>query len=357
MNALEVDTAHLGGFAEQLDRTADGSLGTVARYIDSECRNFERIDGVLAPLRDLLSTAADNTSGAFHEVGDDFRRTADNLRDTAGHYQDQDAAAANVLTDAGSAFGFSSPSAQTAATVTPYPNGGDVALQPPPDQNDIDGFKEQIEGVVGDWVGIVEQFTGFNVVDQLTQFFLGDPGALRRLGAAWGEVAAAADTISETTTSGADQLAGHWSGTAAAACDLRVREGHARAVTVLGDVAVLFQDSLTGLARVYENALRAVISMLRIRGLGVQAFVKEIKELVMNPAKLLSPDALHGLVDGLVGLVTEIWELIQEAAKSVVNQCMMVWDLIRTTYHGLVLAVDLAELKTLGFAPLPSLPG
>ncbi|GAA2776748.1 hypothetical protein [Saccharopolyspora taberi] len=356
MGGFQVELPYLQGYADQFERNADGALAHITRHINEHCRNFDRIDGVLSPLRGIFSQGADNFAEGLGRTTETYRRNADELRGSAEVYAQTDSGAEKVFEKHGAQL---MPSMGHAGRLPePAVSMPESAVTPkaPPDNNEIDPFKEQIEGLIGDWVGTVKDFTGFDIMEQVMPFVLGDPGAIRRVGSAWGETGVALEALAENSRTGLDQVSGHWEGLAAHLAEQKIREKHIRSVTTQADICVALKDCCDGIARVYENALRAVISILRIRGLGIRKVVKEIKDLARNPAKLLSPDVLIELVETLWSLVTEIWDLIQEAIKSISDQCMMVWDMAKTLYHSLIVAVDLLELHTGGAAPLPELP-
>ncbi|MEV5768739.1 hypothetical protein AB0L34_29810 [Micromonospora sp. NPDC052213] len=346
---LQVETRYLYGYAAQLDANKDDALVTIEQYCRQHCLNFDGLDGTLYPARWGMDRLADSILEMCDAAKRGMWLTAYDLRKAAQAYDTADVASAEQLWTAGRAWSMPSGHRERdVATYGVYSTGADVAPVAPPFKSEVGQVKDavyQLFGTVNDWVA---RMTGFDLLEKLIPLLLGDSGAVRRVGAAWGEMEHAFRAVARDIDYGMDVLSTHWNselcgaGGASGAFDYHIRQRWKPAFEAVAQACDAGQQLYELVAVEYEYTVNALLFALNFYSQRLKKAMKAV----------MTTTDWKKFLWNLWQIVSTLWQLIVDAYDLLAKQMVAFKEGIEMLVANLVtlrnlMRGDFDALKTL----------
>ncbi|SCG39156.1 hypothetical protein [Micromonospora coxensis] len=346
---LQVETRYLYGYAGQLEANKDDALVSLEQYCRQHCLDFDGLDGTLYPARWGMERLADSMLDACGSAKQGLWLTAYDLRNAAKAYDAADVSSAEQLWTAGRAWSMPAGYREVdVAACDAFSQGASVALPAPPFKSEVGQVKDavyQLFGTVNDWVA---RLTGFDLLEKLIPVTLGDSGAVRRVGAAWGEMEHGLLAVAADIDRGMDVLSTHWNselcGTegASGAFDYHIRKRWKPAFEAVAQACDAGQQLYELLATEYEYTVNALLFALNFYSTRLKKAMKvfttttDWKKFLWN----------------LWQIVSTVWQLIVDAYDLLAKQTMAFKEGIEMLVANIVtfrnmMRGDFDALKTL----------
>ena len=316
--SIEVDTAYLRGFADRIDANRDGALADMHDYARAHCMNFTGLDGPLnvaePGLRSIGEAMLELCAAARNGLG----QTVTDLRTCANDYDRTDWAAAETIWSVQPTWDvpYVYREADVAGGSSSGPaHGAIVALMAPAYQPENQEAKEVLASTVGVVNDLITSLTGYDILAKILPLVLGDWGALKRIGRAYGEMADGCRAVGRDLGEGMDILAPHWDsradGTAGAsrAFDYHIRGRWLPAFEALAQMCDTVEQMCESMAAMYAQTVKGLLFATTMyvrkiqKGLKAIMTVTDWKKFVKGVWDVVS--SLYNLVIDTVTLATE----------------------------------------------------
>lgn len=337
---IRVETAYLRGYAKQLNSTADGAMTVLRAYCEDHCKNMSGINGTLYPARLPLERHADVVLDLIDCATRVMSAAASDLALAADLYDRSDAASAESIWTSGRNWepqeGYRE--IDYASSSATFSRGPLLDLSVPADRHDSKEAVESVNSGLGTVNGLIEFVTGVNLLEIVMPVMLGEWGAVRRVGKAWGEMEHAFRAVHRDLVDGLDTLSDRWDSVetgdegASQAFDFNVRKRWGPAFEALAQMCDYCQQLCEALAQMYEWTVDGVLLLLNF-------YVKKIKKAILlasatrNSLKMLNRVrelimTLKDLVTDLINCMVEQLLMFKEGFESVSAGVVMIRQIL-----------------------------
>jgi hypothetical protein len=200
-------------------------------------------------------------------------------------------------------------------------------------------------GTVNDWVA---RMTGFDLLEKLIPLLLGDSGAVRRVGAAWGEMEHAFRAVARDIDHGMDVLSSHWNselcgtGGASGAFDYHIRQRWKPAFEAVAQACDAGQQLYELVAVEYEYTVNALLFALNFYSQRLKKAMKAV----------MTTTDWKKFLWNLWQIVSTVWQLIVDAYDLLAKQMVALKEGVEMLVANLVtlrnlMRGDFDALKTL----------
>ncbi|MBM0205750.1 hypothetical protein JNW90_24100 [Micromonospora sp. STR1s_5] len=346
---LQVESRYLVGYAGQLEANKDGALVSIEQYCRQHCLDFDGLDGTLHPMRWHMEQLASSMLDCCDAAKRGMWLAGHGLRGAAKAYDAADAASAEQLWTSGRAWSMPAGHRERdVSTADGFSQGADVALSPPPFTSQVGQVKDAIDQLIGPVAGWVAQLTGFDLMEKLTPMTLGDSGAIRRVGAAWGELEHAFLAVAQDIDRGMDVLSTHWNsdlpdtGGASAAFDYHMRKRWKPALEGLAQGCDATQQLYELAAIEYEYLVNTLLFALNF-------YSKKLKKAMKV---FTTTTDWKTFLSTLWEIVSTVWDVIVGTYDLVFKQTMIFKEVVEMVVANFIylqnrMRGDFDALKTL----------
>ncbi|MEO3821136.1 hypothetical protein [Plantactinospora sp. B24E8] len=313
-----VETSYLRGYAAQIEGNHGGALATMERYCAEHCTRTDGLNGLLLGTRNAVGIQAWSYAGIFEGARRELLRTAVDLRFAADSYDRSDAASAERIWVSGRAGQQAGAyREQDVRTVgAGFSAGASVNLAVPRQRNETEDVRQSIDDLLQGVNGLIQRFTGFDLLGTAMPLVLGDWGTIRSIADAYGELEGGFKEVSQDLADGMNVLSGHWDsgpGGAAAAFDYHIRKRWVPALDAAARMANASEQNFQLLAQMYEYALTALLAVVNFYGLRIKRALQALRTVTSFRKYLFE----------LYELVTDLYTLITDLTDVVIEQTLM----------------------------------
>lgn len=309
-----VETGYLRGYAAQIEGNHGGALATMERYCAEHCTRTDGLNGLLLGTRNAVGIQAWSYAGIFEGARRELLRTAVDLKFAADSYDRSDSASAERIWVSGRAGQQAGAyREQDVRTVgAGFSAGASVNLAVPRQRNETEDVRQSIDELLYGVSGLIERFTGYDLLAKVTPFLIGDWGTIRSIADAYGELEGGFKEVSQDLADGMNVLSGHWDsgpGGAAAAFDYHIRKRWVPALDAAARMANASEQNFQLLAQMYEYALTALLAVVNFYCLRIKRALQALRTVTSFREYLLE---LYDLVKELYGLITDLADVVIE---------------------------------------------
>jgi hypothetical protein len=220
-------------------------------------------------------------------------------------------------------------------------------LSAPADRADSKEAVESVTSGLGTINGAIDFLTGVNLLEIVMPVVLGEWGAVRRVGQAWGEIGHAFRRIGCDIGDGLDTLSDHWDssefGDQGASCvfDYDVRRRWIPAFEAAAQMCDYVQQLCEALAQMYEWTVDGVLLILNF-------YVKKIKKSILIAATTRKSWKKLKMLWDLVGAVKD---LLLELKNCAVEQLLMFKEMVESVSAGVIMIRQILNGDLNAFRP------
>lgn len=345
-----------------------GYLGQLEKWSGTECHATDGLDGLLEPLRGLVTEAAGFFTQKYTQCQSGMTSVSSKIVQSRDTYAHGDATAEQNLKNAYPTPlpGFSVlPSLPKLGTFDDAP----ITLTEPDSAGDdtAKNIQLQLKLASGKLIGgelkgaeILFKFvTGQSLVELLLKPIVGEYGRLKYLSESYGQLSDASYVVAGTLRKGTWRLGSEWTGDAATAFDSYLFRWH-MGIGGLGDAAKvtakLYKDGYDVVCVLVFAVLKAINDLLE----------QGVKQLAEEAATILGGDAAIEAAGGgpedpvadIGAIVLDIWELykIYKTVRTIVS----VISTIITIFNKISAAItkiqsDIKAVEKFFTSPMPSI--
>ncbi len=345
-----------------------GDLGQLATWAGKECATTDGLDGLLEPLRGLVTEAAGFFHGKYALSQSGMTGVSNKIVQTRDTYARGDAQAEQNLKNAYPAAipGFSVlPNLPKLGTFDDTP----ITLKEPDSAGDdtAKNIQLQLRLASGKLIGgelkgaeILFKFvTGQSLVELILKPIVGEYGRLKYLEESYQQLSDASYVVAGTLRKGTWRLASEWTGDAGAAFDSYLFRWH-MGIGGLGDAAKvaakLYKDGYDAVCVLVFAVLKAINDLLE----------QGVKQLAEEAATILGGDAAIEAAGGgpedpvadIGAIVLDIWELYKiyktvRTIISVISTIISIFNKISAAISKI--SSDIKAVEKFFSSPIPSI--
>ena len=333
--SIEVDTAYLRGFADRIDANRKRALSDMQDYVRAHCLNFAGLDGTLNVAEPGLRSIGEATLDLCTAASNGLGQTAADLRSSANDYDRTDWTAAETMWTVKPQWevplGYREADVAGGSAGPAY--GAIVTLMAPAYQPENQEAKEVLSSTVGAVNDLIKFLTGYDILATMLPLVVGDWGALKRIGRAYGEMAAAYRAVGADLGEGMNVLSSHWDSTSAGtagasqAFDYHIRGRWLPAFEALAQMCDTVEQMCESMAAMYAQTVKGLLFATTMyvqkiqKGLKAIMTVTDWKKFVKGVWDVVS--SLYNLVIDTITLAIEQVRMFKEGLEMMTATVVM----------------------------------